>query len=117
MLNASLAESTKGTYKRAWHIFNEFSVSLVGSIIQPPIDVSTVALFVAYLHNLKLSGKTICTYLSALAYVHKLLDLPNPTNQFLITYLIRVLKIPSYDLRLPITRTILDKLVASLEHV
>ena len=87
--------------------------------MHPLLDVSTIALFVAYLHNLHLSYKTINTYSSALAYVHKILKLPNPTNQFLITRLIRgsqSLK-PLYDLRLPITIHILDKLVASLQHV
>ena len=68
--------------------------------MHPPLDVSTIASSVAYLHILHLSYKTINTYLSALAYVHKILRLPNPTNQFLITRLIRgsqSLK-PSYDL-------------------
>ena len=120
MLNASLAESSKGTYRRAWRSFNDFSIDLFGQVMDPLLDVSTIALFVAYLHNLHLSYKTINTYLSALAYVHiKMLMLPNPTNQFLITRLIRgsqSLK-PSYDLRLPITIYILDKLVASLQHV
>ena len=119
MLNASLAESSKGTYRRAWRIFNDFSIGLFGKVMDPPLDVSTIALFVVYLHNLHLSYKTINTYLSALAYVHKILRLPNPTNQFLITRLIRgsqSLK-PSYYLRLPITIHIFDKLVASLHYV
>ena len=119
MLNASLAESSKGTYKRAWGVFNEFSVSVFGKIVHPPLTVSTIALFVAHLHSLNLSYKTINTYLSAIAYVHKMLTLPNPTSQFLITRLIRGAQnlSPSYDFRLPITIHILDRLVSSLEHV
>ena len=90
LLNASLAESSKGTYRRAWCIFNEFSIGLFGQVMHQQLYVSTIALFLAYLHNLYLSYKTINTYLSALAYVHKILKLPNPTNQFLITRLIKV---------------------------
>ena len=84
-----------------------------------PIDVSTIALFVAYLRNLNLSYKTLNTHLSVLVYVHKILRLPNPINQFLITRLIRGFQSlkPSYDLRLPIAIHILDKPVASLQHV
>ena len=119
LLNASIAESSKGTYRRVWRFFNDFSVSVFGQIVHPPLTVSIIALFVAYLHHLNLSYKTINTYLSAMAYVHKMLALPNPTSQFLISRLVRGAQnlAPSYDLRLPITINILDKLVAALEHV
>ena len=81
--------------------------------------MSTIALFVAHLHGVKMLHKTISTYLSSIAYVHKMFDLPNPTNQFLITLLLRGSQSlnQSYDLRLPITIQILDKLLASLQHV
>ena len=119
LLNASLAESSKGTYKRAWSVFNEFSVSVFGKIVHPALTVSIIALFVAHLHSLNLSYKTINTHLSAIAYMHKMLTLPNPTSHFLITCLIRGAQnlSPSYDFRLPITIHILDRLVSSLEQV
>ena len=81
--------------------------------------MSTIALFVAHLHGMQMSHKTISTYLSSIAYIHKMLDLPNPTNQFLITQFLRGSQSlnPSYDLRLPITIQILDKLLESLQHV
>ena len=59
-----------------------FSIGLFGQVMHPPLDVSTIDLFVAYLHNLHLSYQTRNTYLFALAYVNKTLRLPNPTNQF-----------------------------------
>lgn len=119
MLNASLAESSKGIYKRAWKVFDDFSLLVFGKSVYPPLSVSIIALFVAHLHSLNLSYKTINTYLSAIAYVHKILTLPNPSSHFLITRLIRGAQnlAPSYDLRLPITIHILDRLVSSLEHV
>ena len=54
--------------------------------------------------------------LSAFAYVHNILKVLNPENQFLITRLIRGSQSlqPSYDLRLPITIHILDKRLLTL---
>lgn len=58
------------------------------------------------------------TYLSAIGFVHKLLEYPDPTSAFIVSkltagaYRIR----PSFDLRLPITVPILNSLVLSLQH-
>lgn len=118
MLGASLASSSVETYKRAWTVFHDFSYSMCGQIIAPPLSVATVSLFVAYLHNLHLSHKTITTYLSAIAYVHKIQGYYDPTSAFVISKLIRGAQqlAPSYDLRLPITVSVLDKLVSAIAH-
>ena len=112
LLNASLAESSKETYKRLWSIFNKFSVFVFGT-------VSTIALFVSHLHSLNLPYKTVNTYLSAITYVQKMLTLPNPTSQFLITRLRRCAQnlSLSYDFRLPITIHILDILFGACRSV
>ena len=39
---------------------------------QPPLSVSDIALFVAYLSPKKLTPSTISTYISALSCVHKI---------------------------------------------
>lgn len=77
-----------------------------------------VALFVAYLHNLHLSYKTKTTYLSAIAYVQKIQAFYDPTSNFLVSKLIRGAQqlAPSYDLRLPLTVSVLDKLVSAIAH-
>ena len=70
LLKASLAESSKGIYKWAWKLFNEFSLLVFGKTVHPALSVSTTALFVDHLHSLNLSFNTINIYLSAIAYVH-----------------------------------------------
>lgn len=119
MLRASLATSSVQTYRKAWSHFTSFCSSTFNEILSPPLSIATVALFVAHLHKGNLSHKTITTYLSAIAYVHKILGLPDPTIHFLITRLVRGAQClaPSYDLRLPITVHILDKIVKSLTVV
>lgn len=106
------------TYRRAWVLFRKFSIAMFGHFLQLPLSVTTVALFVAHLHCIKLSNRTISTYLSAVAYAHKLLQMPDPTANFLITTLIRGSQrlSPSYDLRLPITVPVLNQLIRSLGY-
>ncbi|XP_060561111.1 uncharacterized protein LOC132720891 [Ruditapes philippinarum] len=117
LLNVSLAPSTLETYKRSWTLFQTFSNSYFEAPLSLPISVSVIALFVGFLHQKAMSSKSICTYLSGISYVHKLSGEYDPTKHFLISTLIKGTQrlSPSYDLRLPITTTILDKLLAALK--
>ena len=82
-----------------------------------PLNPTTIALFISYLRARKLAASTITSYLSAISYVHKLKDLPDPTKTFLIQkLLIAVGKQRSPDTRLPITKPVLFQLVRSLQH-
>ena len=76
-------------------------------------------MFVSYLHQNGMSSKTIATYLSGISFVHKLLQKPDNTSNFLISTLLKGSQrlAPSFDIRLPITISMLDALVASLPHV
>ena len=99
-------------------MFRDFSSSVFGSVADPPISAETLCLFVAYLHKLKRAPKTISTYISAIGYVHKMLNFPDPSNSFMVSRLIAgsYRARPSFDIRLPITLSILDKLIDALEH-
>ena len=83
-----------------------------------PCSVTQIALFVVNLHHQGMAPKTISTYLSAVSYVHKIRGLNDPTQAFLVrklttgAYRLR----PSYDLRLPITIPILNRLILSLQY-
>ena len=72
----------------------------------------------AYLSAKKLAPSTISTYISALSYVHKIGSFSNPTKAFVAhkikTAQSRLCLKP--DIRLPITRSILYKLVLALSH-
>ncbi|XP_060085243.1 uncharacterized protein LOC132564614 [Ylistrum balloti] len=78
-----------------------------------------IALFVAHLHHKQCSLKTISTYLSAGAYVHKLLHNFDPTESFLVKKLVAgcYRLSPSVDMRLPITVEVLNTILKALQHV
>ncbi|MES9882606.1 MAG: site-specific integrase [Sedimenticola sp.] len=116
---AALAPSTLDTYRRAWNSYQKFSETFLSIPVVLPLSVSQLSLFVAYLHHDGFATKTISTYLSAIGYVHKLNSFPDPATDFLVkklvagAYRLR----PSFDVRLPITVPVLNKLNESLSHV
>ena len=116
LTNAALAPSTRSTYRRAWVHFNNFSTEILGHCLSPPITVSVMSLFIAYLFQKSLAPKTISTYLSAIGYVHKILAYNDPTQSFLVQKLVEgsYRLSPSIDARLPITVHILDKLIGCI---
>lgn len=99
-------------------MFTDFSLSLYHKALQPPIAITDICLFVSYLHQAGKAPKTISTYLSAVGYIHKLQGFQDPTTSFLVSKLIAgAYRIrPSWDLRLPITLEILNKLVDAVQH-
>lgn len=72
--------------------------------------------FVAWLHDQKKSHNTISTYLAGISYHHRIRELPDPTQFFIIKKLIKGAQRLSGtpDVRLPITPNILHELVKSL---
>lgn len=75
-----------------------------------------MSLFVAYLHKKALAPQSIATYLSAIGFMHKINGVGDPTDTFLVRKLLIGLRRRhnTFDLRLPITSTIVDRLVDSL---
>ena len=116
--NASLSPSTLKIYKKALAELEAFSLEInkLGYLL--PCSVTYIAQFIARLHHRGLAPKTFSTYLSAVGYAHKIRGFDDPTQAFLIrklvagAYRLR----PAYDMRLPITVTVFNKLVHSLEH-
>ena len=83
-----------------------------------PLSVSDIVLFVAYLSAKKLAPSTISTYISALSYVHKIGSFSDPTKAFVVHKIMTAQSrlCSKLDIRLPITRSILHKLVQALNH-
>ena len=105
-------------YERSWRKIAKFLVFL-GLSQQLPVAVSTLLLFVAHLHELRYSPASIQSIMSAVSYFHKAHNLFDPTRAFLISKAIigaRNLS-QSVDIRLPVTPSVLSKLVASTYHV
>ena len=106
-------------YRRAWTLFAESCCQL--SIIQYqhqdlPVAIEHLASFIAYLSLSGYAPSTLVSYISAIGYVHRLARVPDPSSTFLIQKLLAgASKIaPSSDSRLPITSTILSRLVNAM---
>ncbi len=85
----------------------------------PPHAARRTPHFIVAQVNLGLSGKTITSQLSAVAFIHKLSGFPDPTWHFVIkNLLVGAAKINSTtDTRLPILKPLLNKLVCSAPYV
>lgn len=117
LLQASLSPSAKQLYLRSWTLLHKFCVSnnLPFSF---PFSVIIICNFVGDLFTQGLGPATITSHVSALSYVHKLYNVFDPTHSFIVR---KILKgshnlSKSVDTRLPITKSILIKLLSALQH-
>ena len=117
----SLANTTLKSYQNSWKKFDQFLVTLDldPSTSNIPISSQMVALFVAHLFNLNHRAPTIRTHLSAIAYSHRIRDLPSPTDSFLIQKMLRGAEVqaPGGDARLPVTLPVLKMLINVISTV
>ena len=83
------------------------------------MSIDTLALFISHLDTQDMAASTIRSHLSAISYVHKLNNWADPTGAFVIQKLLAACHSnnPCYDLRLPITKCILSKLLRALNNV
>ena len=117
MLTDALAVSTKRSYARVWHLLRSFCAEISRpEKCQPPVSPSIVFLFLTQQVSRGVAGRSLLSYCSAISFVHKLRNLPDPTNSLAIRKLLIAAKKhnPSGDLRLPITSDILSKLLQVL---
>lgn len=105
-------------YQHHWDAFQTFLRSF--SIPSPsfPVSATHLAHFLVSLHDRGLSYGTIRTYVSAIAFPHKMAEQTDPTESFLIAKTLQGIKNQqstrtSHRL-LPITKNILHQLVDSL---
>lgn len=84
-----------------------------------PLALSTIALFISYLFAQGKAPRTISTNLSAISFLHKWHGLQDPTKEFLVNKLVAgAYRLrPLSDLRLPITKPILQSLIKALESL
>ena len=113
LLHSAITEGSRQTYQRAWTTYVDFSFEFCESHASLlPVSVNNSALFISYLSARKFASSTISTYVSALGYVHKLANFPDPTKNFLVQKILaahsKLYSAP--DVRLPITRGVLQRL-------
>ena len=115
LTQASLAKSTLQSYKRSWNQFNAFTLDLQlpSSQTELPLSQHIVALFTAYLYERGFAPNSIRSQLSAISYSHHLQALPNPTESFLVSKMVKGISelFPESDDRYPITLPILHSLI------
>ena len=119
LLHSAITGGSRKTYQRAWTTYVDFSSEFCESHASLlPVSVNNLALFISYLSARKFASSTISTYVSALSYVHKLANFPDPTKNFLVQKILaahsKLYSAP--DVRLPITRGVLQRLVLALNH-
>ena len=82
-----------------------------------PVSTACIALFISFLCAKGLAPATINSYLSAIAYVHKIKGHYDPTKSFLVEkLLVAVGRRGQADVRMPISRPLLYELVRALQH-
>ena len=116
LLAASMASNTHATYKRGVESFDSFR-SKLGLDIKWPAPIDHIIAYIASLSIECKSPSTINTYISALAYIHKLNGWQDPTDNFIIKKLKEGCKRQDKrsDCRRPITLPILRQLSQLLQ--
>lgn len=114
LLRSSLSQSARRLYKRSWQLyftFNPYSREL-------PLSILDICNFIGFLFDRSYSPSTILSNISAISFVHKILDFADPTTSFIVNKLIKGCQKlgKSKDTQRPITLEILQKLVLAMEN-
>ena len=119
LLASAFEPTTVKQYKHAWDNFSKFVNVTLGTQLILPLDGKTVGLYVSHLHSLGLQSSTIRTHLSAISYYHKIRDVYDPTQCFLVNKLMASVQkqAQSVDQRLPVSHSLLQKLIQALHSV
>ena len=102
--------------------FNLYTCTFLRAFRLPsslPLLPADIALYLSYLHCKGCSLNTVTTHMSAIAAVHKIAGVTDPTDTILIQKVPQGARRarPQCDTRLPITFPILMKLVDCLPHI
>ncbi|MEG7522532.1 MAG: hypothetical protein M3H12_05460, partial [Chromatiales bacterium] len=84
LLNAALTEGSKQAYRRAIASCTNFRKKRFHTFSVFPASTSVLAAFAASLFSQNYAPATLMTYMSALSYLHKLADMADPTQHFVI---------------------------------
>lgn len=108
LLTASLAPATRTAYRKTWDL-------LIQSVPHAALPISNIDLanFIGILFSQNYSPSSIASHVSAMSYVHKIMDLPHPGHCFLVRKLLKGCQCNS---RLPIMPDILKKILMPLNH-
>ena len=114
-----MSNSSFKSYIRHWNYFSEFLHSVLHQKVYLPIHSQHIAMFIAHLHTKDLQHSTIKSYLSALSFIHKAGNLPDPVNTHLVRKSmigIKNLQTVKTSMRLPITKHVLKCILSAIPY-
>ena len=116
LIEKALSPSSQRMYTRVYQIFKDFSTNEMKIKQVFPASVQTILLFIAHCYSLGLAPTTVSTYISAIGYKHKMLQMNDPTSSFLVKKMILGYHNTKkqVDCRLPVTLAVMKQLLASL---
>lgn len=116
-MTSSLAPASTQAYKRAWSIYRHFANKFnIGNDL--PLTQDVLALFISFLFAERYAASSIVSFISSIAYIHRINNLPDNTSSFLVQKMLSPCRKtrPSLDIRLPITIEVLHKVCDALEY-
>lgn len=116
LLARSMAKSTWATYEHAWRVLQQFLINFQIPL-SLPLDPLTLAFFITHMWQLGYAATTVSTYLSAIAFMHKIQGYQDPTATFLLQKVMRGMQKgqQTHDTRLPISYSVLRRLVMAID--
>ena len=115
LINSSLASSTRDNYKKVLEDLQAFAINhgWSGSL---PANPGVIILFITDLFLKGLAATTLFSRISALSYMHKINDVHDTTQHFLVQKLLLGIKKvkPSADIRPPMTVLLLEQFLKAL---
>lgn len=118
LLEASLTENTKLVYRNALSALRHFQTTF--NLQQDwPIALSDIILFISFCFQKGYSAATIATYVAGVSFQHKIRNIEDPTNFFLVKKLLegakRLRRRP--DTRAPILEETLEQICMALPKI
>ena len=112
ILRASLSPAARSAYRHSWQLFLAYKSHPVSL----PLHTSDICNFIGYLFEKQYSSSSIASHVSALGFIHKILNLPDSNQTFIVRKLLRGCHklLPAQDTRLPITKSIMQKILSAV---
>ena len=117
LLNASLADSSKKQYQRAWNFFEQFCKEL-GFKTEFPIEQKIILRFISYMFDLHYAYSSICSMVSCINYFQRMANLPSLQTLIVQKTLLGVKNLsPASKGCLPISKQQLNEVIRKSEWV
>lgn len=116
LLQSSLSYSARKSYPRSWELFCQY-FNTYNIKVTMPLQIAQVCNCIGHLFWKQYRPSSIASHVSAINYVHRLLQLNDHTNYFIVRKLIKDCNNLSgtIDTRLPITMHILKNIMQGIE--